>query len=284
MLTSLRRAVPEDRPLRLLLLHARLPDEHLAAVRSVLETTVVPVPPPLLAAIPAHRHFPPEAAMPLLLGELVPDDVERVLFLDADLLVLDDPTELLDTSLEGRALGAVVDGAIARCSAPRGVRAWREQGIPAFAPYFNAGVMVISLSDWRAREIGARALRHLAGGGPTGRGFLHQEALNAVAWDDWHELDGRWNVLASHAGRRYSPSPAPERSGIVHFAGRMKPWRGDVGGPYASTYRAVLDDVAPLLPPWGPRPRDRVLSAYDRHLRERLFPLERALWKRGLIR
>jgi lipopolysaccharide biosynthesis glycosyltransferase len=237
----------------------------------------------MLAAIPAHRHFPPEAAMPLLLGELLPDDVERVLFLDADLLVLDDPTGLLEADLGGRALAAAVDGAIALCSGPRGVRAWREQGIPAFAPYFNAGVMAISLRDWRERAVGARALRHLSTGGTTGGGFLHQEALNAVAWDDWHELDPRWNVLASHAGRPYSQAPPPEHPGIVHFAGRMKPWRGGLAGPYATPYRAALAEVAPLLPAPAHRLRDRALSAYDRRLRDRLFPLERALWRRGLI-
>ena len=155
--------------------------------------------------------------MPLLLGELLPDDVERVLFLDADLLVLDDPTGLLEVDLGGRALAAAVDGAIALCSGPRGVRAWREQGIPAFAPYFNAGVMAISLRDWRERAVGARALRYLSTRGTSGGGFLHQEALNAIAWDDWHELDPRWNVLASHAGRPYSQAPAPDARGHRPF-------------------------------------------------------------------
>ena len=221
--------------------------------------------------------------MPLLLGELLPGDVERVLFLDADVLVLDDPTGLLEADLGGRALAAAVDGAIARCSAPRGVRAWREQGIPAFAPYFNAGVMAVSLREWRGREVGARALRYLATRGTSGGGFLHQEALNAIAWDDWYELDPRWNVLASHAGRPYWQASAPEHAGIVHFAGRMKPWRGSVAGPYGAAYRAALAEVAPLLTAPAHRLRDRALSAYDRRLRDRLFPLERALWRRGLI-
>ena len=250
-----------------------------------MPTTPVAVPPRMLVAIAAHRHFPPEAAMPLLLGELVPDDVERVLFLDADLLVLDDPTGLLDVDLGGRALAAAVDGAIALCSGPRGVRAWREQGIPAFAPYFNAGVMAISLRDWRERAVGARALRYLSTRGTSGGGFLHQEALNAIAWDDWHEVDPRWNVLASHAGRPYWRAAAPAHAGIVHFAGRMKPWRGGVAGPHAAPYRAALAEVAPLLPSSadGAPLRDRALGAYDRRLRDRLFPLERALWRRGLI-
>jgi lipopolysaccharide biosynthesis glycosyltransferase len=209
--------------------------------------------------------------------------VERVLFLDADVLVLDDPTCLLEVDLGGRAVGAAVDGAITLCSAPRGVRAWPERGIPAYAPYFNAGVMVVSLREWREREIGARALRYLATTGAGGGGFLHQEALNAVAWDDWHELEPRWNVLASHLGRSYWRTPRPERPGIVHFAGRMKPWRGRIAGPYADPYRATLAEVAHLLPRPRHRVRDRALSAYDRRFRGLLFPLERALWRRGLI-
>jgi lipopolysaccharide biosynthesis glycosyltransferase len=174
----------------------------------------------LLAAIPTHRHFPPEAAMPLLLGELLPGDLERVLFLDADLLVLEDPTELLQLDLGGRALGAAVDGAIALCSGPRGVRAWREHGIPAFAPYFNAGVMTISLREWRDRDVGARALRNLSSGGPTGGGFLHQEALNAVAWDDWHELvrAGTCSRATPTAATGGPPPPTGRESSISRDA------------------------------------------------------------------
>ena len=45
----------------------------------------------VIAAAPRSGHFPPEAAFPLLVPELLPD-LPRVLFLDADMLVLDDLT------------------------------------------------------------------------------------------------------------------------------------------------------------------------------------------------
>ena len=167
--------------------------------------------------------------MPLLLGELLPDDVERVLFLDADLLVLDDPTRLLEVDLGGRALAAAVDGAIALCS-----------GRGAFAPGASRASRrsrrTSTPASWRSHPRLARAGRRRPRAAPpvdprdVGRRFLHQEALNAIAWDDWHELDSRWNVLASHAGRR-AMSAAHDHPGIVHFAGRMKPWRGGVAGP-----------------------------------------------------
>jgi hypothetical protein len=281
-LASLGRCLPASRAIHLFLVHRHLPDDHLAAVASLVETTPIALSPRALAGVPTHRRFPPEAAVPLLVGELLPEAVSRVVFLDADLLVLDDPTELLDVDLGGRALAAAVDDAILRCSAPRGVGGWRSYGIPASASYFNAGVMVISLTDWRERDIGGRARRHLAlrrGGG----GFLHQEALNAVAWDDWLELDPRWNLLASHAGRSRAVARASRRPGIVHFAGRIKPWRGRIAGPFDGPYRAVLDEVVAGLAGASPGLRDRMLLAYDRRLRDRLFAVERALWKRGVI-
>jgi lipopolysaccharide biosynthesis glycosyltransferase len=200
--------------------------------------------------------------------------------LDADLLVLDDPSEIFDGDLADHPLGAVVDDAILRCSAPRGVRGWRALGIPRSAPYFNAGVMAIDLSTWRARDTGGRALRHLEQHARSG-GFLHQEALNATAWDDWASLDPRWNILAGHAGRL--PGPEVTSPGIVHFAGRVKPWRAPVAGPYGDRYAAALERVAALVTTAEPGLRDRALSAYDRRLRGLVFPLERALWKRGVI-
>jgi lipopolysaccharide biosynthesis glycosyltransferase len=279
-LASLRAELPTEQALHVHVVHSGLPVEHLEAIAALVDVTPVAFPQPLRASIPAHRRFPPQAAVPLLVGELLPKALERVVFVDADLLVIDDPSELFEADLAGRAFGAVVDGAIVRCSAPRGVRGWRGLGIPPSAAYFNAGVIVIDLPTWRARDVGGRAMRYLelhVGGG----GFLHQEALNAIAWEDWAAIDPRWNVLASHIGRTRSATRASP--GIVHFAGRVKPWRVPVTGPLGERYRAVLGEVASLVAPGEPRLRDRALAAYDRRLRGLVFPLEHALWKRGLI-
>lgn len=43
--------------------------------------------------------FPAEASFPLLLAELLPSDLERVLFLDADTMVMDDIGRLWDLPL-----------------------------------------------------------------------------------------------------------------------------------------------------------------------------------------
>jgi hypothetical protein len=45
----------------------------------------------------------------------------------------------------------------------------------------------------------------------------------------------------------------------------------------------VLDRVAPTFAREASGPSDRLVSWYDRHARDLLYPLERALWKRRLF-
>ncbi len=210
--------------------------------------------------------------------------VERVLFLDADLLVMRDVAELWETPLDERVLAAAPDAAVPLCSAPRGVKGWQALGIPHDAAYFNCGVLLIHLGRWRERNVTQRALRYFENTREP-IDFLHQEALNAVLWDDWKRLDPRWNLLASRAGRSFDRSGREDwkRPGIVHFAGRMKPWRAAIGGPFNAPYQRALADVLPLLSPEPADWMDRFVSLYDRHLRAVLYPLEQYLWRRRFL-
>ena len=281
-LSSLRACLGPDRDVSLHLIHTGLPAEHLEAIARLVDLSPIRVPRSAFGEMPAHRRFPPEAAAPIVLGRLLPAHLDRVVFLDADVLVLDDPAELWRADLGPCPLGAVLDQAIPRCGAPRGVREWGRRGIPPDAPYFNAGVMVVSLGAWRERMVAERALEYLAHRKPRGS-FLHQEALNAALWGDWAPLEARWNLIASLAGRAYGNPLGDARPGIVHFAGRFKPWRGRIAGPFDDAYRAVLEEVEAIVGPARRGLAGRLLSAYDRRLRDVLYPLERALWTRGVV-
>jgi lipopolysaccharide biosynthesis glycosyltransferase len=200
------------------------------------------------------------------------------------MLVLSDLEELWKVPIDDDAvLGAVVDGAIPRCAAPRGVKGCRELGIPADAPYFNCGVLLVHLERWRRARVTPRAQSYL--GAVHGRlDFLHQEALNAVLWRSWQPLPRRWNLLASHDGRVFGRRDAEvDHPGIAHFAGRLKPWRAPVGGPFNEPYQAVLSRVRSRLVLEAGAPIDLLYSLYDRTLRGVLHPFERALWKWRLI-
>jgi len=284
MLESLKQHLRPSLHAELYLIHTGIPQSSLAAISSIIETHSIMLSEEQLNAAPRDPRFPREAAVPLLLPEILPAALERVLFLDADMLVLRDLAYLWETPLDQHVVAAVADSAVPLCSAPRGVKGWQAMGIPRDAPYFNAGVLMIHLSRWRQREVTRRSHQYLeATREPID--FLHQEALNAVLWNDWKRLDLRWNLLASRAGRPFDPtaSAAWQQPGIVHFAGRMKPWRAPIGGPFNAPYQKVLERMRAFIPSEAPSLLDRLCSVYDRHLRAALYPIEQYLWRQRLV-
>ncbi|OWK22704.1 hypothetical protein AJ87_44335 [Rhizobium yanglingense] len=68
-------------------------------------------------AMPGKRHISRAGYYRLMLAELAPPDIDRVLYLDADLVVMGDIRELYASDLGEHAIGAVCDvGWTARCS------------------------------------------------------------------------------------------------------------------------------------------------------------------------
>ena len=163
----------------------------------------------------------------LFIQDMLPFELERVLYLDCDIVANEDVAELWDTDFGGKSLLAVRD-AIGTVSQPGGLVNYRELGIPADAHYFNAGVLLINLKKWRESCTAERVVRYLN----THRTIIQladQEALNAVLWDDWGELDYRWNWQimwrAYQLGRaKMSWTPDTNRKSIIHFTTEEKPW------------------------------------------------------------
>jgi lipopolysaccharide biosynthesis glycosyltransferase len=284
MLESLREHLSPRWTAHLHLLHAGLPPASLNLIAARIDCHPIELTAAQLASAPRAANFPPEASTPLLLGDLLPASLDRVLFLDADTLVLDDLSELWRLPLDSQVLGATQDAALPLVSSPRAVKNWQALGIPPSTPYFNAGVLLIDLERWRRLDV-CRLVRGYFDSTRETIDFLHQEALNAVLWNRWLHLDVRWNLLASHAGRSYGriPAEALRHPGIVHFAGRMKPWRAPVGGPFNAAYQQVVARLRPELPPDPVLLQDLLGSLYDRYFRSALFPLEQFLWRRRLI-
>lgn len=158
------------------------------------------------------------------------NDVERVLYLDTDLLVLDDLGPLFAFDLGDHVLGAVTDDHIDVAD-----RAGEDKlaGVPAVASYFNAGVLVIDLLRWRRHEIAREAIEYLARC-PTSP-YSDQDGLNVACDGKWAALDGRWNYQR-HRTARIAPLPPAERPAVVHFITGMKPWLPEKMNPNARLY------------------------------------------------
>ena len=281
-LASLRDCLSREYEPVLYLLNRGLDERALADVSSIVETHSIVPSESAVRAVRTDDGFVPEVTLPLLLPELVPDSVSRILFLDPDLLVTGDVAELWETDLGDCVVAAVIDQAIRTCGARRGVKDTEALGIPRSAPYFNAGVLLIDVARWKREDVSRRAQEYMnANAGRTD--FVHQEALNAVLWNRWLRLDQKWNMIASLSGRGYGPYKGTDvEQGIIHFAGRFKPWRIRTGGPFSDTYEEVLARHSNQTRS-GSAFTEKILSIYDRYLRSFLYPVERTLWQSRLI-
>src|SRR5262249_16597258 len=98
----------------------------------------------VLPLIP-QSHYTIDTYTRLWPGDFFPDDVTRVLYLDADIVVVGNIAPLWSTDLEGALLGTI--------DIPGAEQGVKLLGMRAEDGYFNAGVLLIDLKQWR--ETGA---------------------------------------------------------------------------------------------------------------------------------
>ena len=167
------------------------------------------------------------------IGELLPSTVDRALYMDSDMLVAGTLAPLWSKSFESEVLYAVRSVHYPSICTYGAMDNWPQLGLDPRAPYFNAGLMMINLTEWRTRNVGRRCLDYLAS--PLANGALaDQEALNAVIAGSWVELEPKWNqqtpLLAHNRGAEllYASDvlrEARESPAVIHFLSRPKPWQ-----------------------------------------------------------
>ena len=172
----------------------------------------------------------------LMIDRLVGAEVERVLYLDCDMLVRDNIEKLYDIDMEGHPIAAVRDSIGAFITGGRDLRANRDI-FDIADPYFNAGMVLIDVAQWRAADLIGRMEQALADG-VMARIYYDQDFLNMVFARRWLQLPWRWNTIdARHAHEGLDPA-------ILHYTGDNKPW-GVLSGmlqsvAFARLYRHVM--------------------------------------------
>ncbi|TDC79219.1 glycosyltransferase family 8 protein [Streptomyces hainanensis] len=192
----------------------------------------------------------------LMIPEIFADH-ERVLYLDADLLVRGSLGPLLDTVPLDAPIAAVRDPVNPTLGHGRALPGWSSLGLPQDREYFNSGVLLIDPAACIAEGTFRRALEFIAEH-PQHIRLWDQDALNWAADDRWHRLTPRWNVfpfssLLKSRWIRYGAEdlvPISEllelenEATVLHFATPAKPWQGLLpDGPANSLYQICLRSV-----------------------------------------
>jgi lipopolysaccharide biosynthesis glycosyltransferase len=165
-----------------------------------------------------------------LIPTIFPSTVSKVLYLDADILVLDDLKPLWETKLQDALVGAVVDGLNSKLKNDDP----SLKDVPRVKCYFNAGILLINLDLWRKEEIPKKVMEYLILH-PNSR-FSDQDALNMVCDGRWKKLDPRWNFVDYYEKVNISDLGPTQRPGIIHFATWEKPWNDNINHINADFY------------------------------------------------
>jgi lipopolysaccharide biosynthesis glycosyltransferase len=193
-------------------------------VPSAWEVSFVRLPARWTSHLPDPGRFSPAAYGRFFVGH-VAGDSHRVIYLDADTLMLKPVDPLMELELNGAAVAAVRDEYIPTFGAHPRLPGWCGILEPD-VPYFNSGVLLIDVPKWRSLRVFERASDYLrqAGGAVE---YVDQDALNVAFCGSWTELSPEWNV-----GRFwYRPErrsgcfeDISDRARILHYTTEYKPW------------------------------------------------------------
>ena len=214
------------------------------------------------------HHITHTAYYRLLAAKLLPDSIDKVIYLDSDVLVQDDLNNLWETEIGNDYCLAVPDIACPFVDARKAnsnfkksspylaalapIRNWRELNLDPTENYFNSGVMVLNLARWRDESIEQKLLACLR----DNQKFVwcwDQYALNVVFAGQWSKLPLRWNQGA-HAFEFPSLGHSPldvdqfrqmrEDPAVIHFTTEWKPWQYRPFHPLRETFLDYLDNTA----------------------------------------
>ncbi|KKX32964.1 glycosyltransferase family 8 protein [Rhizobiaceae bacterium LC148] len=207
----------------------------------------------LLSDLRTARHLTASAYARIMIPDLLPSIEGRVLYLDCDIVVNAPLDELFTLDLKGRPAALVRNAA----SPERLAQLNTALGHPIDEPYFNSGVLLIDLGEWRRQELTSKCMAFALDWEDPAKDH-DQAVLNHVLRGNWLELDVKWNQNP----RKVSVEEAAYLP-VQHFWGKAKPTHCE----YPKEYREVYDHYRAGTP-WASA---RLPGKLERRIRTRLL-------------
>ena len=194
-----------------------------------------------------------------LLSPYLFPDLEKILYLDSDLIFESDVAELWNTDLKGRMFAAVPDN-------PYRMKSRKKQlKIPDKKTYVNGGVLILDLNKMRSENAWKRIQAFIDKWSTRALKYHDQDLLNSLFYDDILLLEYKWNFIAMYASsRKYCAFFSSFPPAVIHFAGASAPWsafcrlrysdryfhyRKIAGLPEIERKRTLRDFILYCLPP-----------------------------------
>lgn len=208
------------------------------------------------------------------IANILPSDIKKIIYLDCDLLVYDDIETMWNLDMHGYPIAATCDLGI---MASERIRKQKNRfiGLPFNAPYFNAGVLMMDLKQWRKKDF-AKDIIALA----VNNKFPNhdQDALNKFFMGRWQEIPLRWDVIPPVFNMfmkivlkpklRKMAIEAKLNPAIFHYAGGYKPWEYEIKNGFNEKYYEYLAKT---------EFRDAQMPQFDKRRKNR--SISRQMWR-----
>src|SRR5258708_9014005 len=101
-----------------------------------------------------RSSYPLNIYMRLFIPYFIPQEIEKVLYLDVDMIVQKDITILFENDLSNYVVGAVLDPRIITFdNSWGGILNYKELGLPGDTRYFNTGLILMNTRRWRDHNV-----------------------------------------------------------------------------------------------------------------------------------
>jgi UDP-glucose:(glucosyl)LPS alpha-1,3-glucosyltransferase len=191
----------------------------------------------------------------LVIPSVLPEDLDKVLYLDADTICESSLLDLWFTNIDDFPLAAwglcreEFENKSNLTDREKGFKEFLEKRIGEIdlksGSYCNAGVMLMNLEIWHRDSISSKAIEFIKDAKPR---FMDQDGINKVIDGNFHFLEKKWNYPIR---LNWYDSTLPEDTAILHFVSSSKPWHKG-SDPRRQIYWKYVQRS-----PWSDKYRDR---------------------------
>lgn len=176
----------------------------------------------------------------ILLPYILPDEVEKIIYLDSDIYVNDSIDKLWNFDINNFAIAGVPE--------PNQDKKRERLGLPDRCYYVNAGVSIMNINMLREIDYPKKAIEY-AYKNKNKIIYHDQDIQNAILYNLTTYIPHRWNMVDVYL---YKKLPLMDKShideilayrdnpSIIHFAGYIKPWHIECRNPYKNLYWQAL--------------------------------------------
>ncbi len=178
----------------------------------------------------------------LFLSDLLPNDVNKVLYLDSDVIVNTSIDNLYSINIDNYAIAGIPDKETNQENNKKRLM------IPLKYCYVNAGVLLMNVEYLRKIDF-VKKVRLFVNEHYNKILYHDQDILNALLYNEILYLPHKWNMMDCYlykepvCNSKYLTEIKSSQMNpcIIHYAGYFKPWNIECRNPYRYLYKLALD-------------------------------------------